>query len=318
MGKSEPRPATARPPVAASQASHIYLLPNLMTAGNLFCGFVAIMRCIEARFAALGATEASPQQLYAEAVWFIIAAVGFDSLDGRLARLGGRESLFGREFDSIADVVSFGVAPALLVVFLILSPDLNDFFRDFRVINFLIGFIYLLSAGVRLARFNVITHPLVYSNQAKYNTKDFVGLPAPAAAGVIVSLVLVINDADDVAFWTQVFLPPLMLLIAGLMVNGCAAHDARIRSAIRYPSFKQIDWDTRARFGTFVAILILAASIFFFRQVALFVGFLSYLCFGIVRHVLFLRRRRRRLREISEARGNVPSHGAANNPADSS
>lgn len=304
MGEPSSEPGSVRHAVVASRASRIYLLPNLMTAGNLFCGFVAIMRCIQARFAAMGGTEASPQQLYAEAVWFIIAAVGFDSLDGRLARLGGRESLFGREFDSIADVVSFGVAPALLVVFLILSPDLND---HFRIIGFLIGFIYLLCAGVRLARFNVITHPLIYSNQAKYNTKDFVGLPAPAAAGVIVSLVLVVNSADDVAFWALVFLPPLMVLIAFLMV-----------STVRYPSFKQVDWDTRARFGTFVAILILGASIFFYRQAALVVVFLGYLCFGIVRHMLFLRRRRLRLREISAARGNPASHVLVNNPAESS
>lgn len=303
MGAPDNGPTASRPPVGTAQASRIYLLPNLMTAGNLFCGFVAIMRCIQARFAAMGGTEASPQQLYAEAVWFIIAAVGFDSLDGRLARLGGRESLFGREFDSIADVVSFGVAPALLVTFLVLSPDLNE---HFRVVGFLIGFIYLLCAGVRLARFNVITHPLIYSNQAKYNTKDFVGLPAPAAAGVIVSLVLVINNVEDVAFWALVLLPPLMLLIAWLMV-----------SAVRYPSFKQVDWHTRARFGTFVAALILIAFIFFFRQLALVAVFLGYLGFGMVRHGSFLRRRRKRLRELSETRRQAEAEELVNKVAES-
>ncbi|RME68056.1 MAG: CDP-diacylglycerol--serine O-phosphatidyltransferase, partial [Verrucomicrobia bacterium] len=168
----EKRTAPPETPIGSAQASRIYLLPNLMTAGNLFCGFVAIIRCIQARFAVVTETGESSQHLYTEAVWFIIAAVVFDSLDGRLARLGGRESLFGREFDSIADVVSFGVAPALLVFFLILSPELSAYFRP---IGWFIGFIYLLCAAVRLSRFNVITHPLIYPNQAKYNTKDFVG-----------------------------------------------------------------------------------------------------------------------------------------------
>jgi CDP-diacylglycerol--serine O-phosphatidyltransferase len=274
-------------PLDSAQASRIYLLPNLMTAGNLFCGFIAIIRCIQARFAVMVGELDTPQQLYNEAVWFIIGAVVFDSLDGRLARLGGRESLFGKEFDSIADIVSFGVAPALLVVFLILSPDLND---HFRLSGVLIGFVYLLCAGVRLARFNVITHPLVYTNQAKYDTKDFVGLPVPAAAGMIGSLVLLLNAVDDLNNW--VFsLPPLMLLIAFLMI-----------STIRYPSFKQVGWHTRARFGTFVVFLVVAAVIFFFRQYALVLLFLAYLSFGIVRHVLMVQRRRRRMQTLGQER----------------
>lgn len=275
-------------PLGSAQASRIYLLPNLMTAGNLFCGFIAILRCIQARFAFMGGDAESPAQFYTEAVWFIIAAVVFDSLDGRLARLGGRESLFGKEFDSIADIVSFGVAPALLVVFLILPPDLNE---HFRLIGFFIGFIYLLCAGVRLARFNVITHPLIYTNQAKYNTKDFVGLPVPAAAGMIGSLVLAIIAVGDLRYWIYL-LPPLMLLISYLMV-----------STIRYPGFKQIDWHTRARFGTFLGVLIVAAFIFFFRQVALVFLFLAYILFGVARHLLGVQRRRKRLREIQESRG---------------
>jgi CDP-diacylglycerol--serine O-phosphatidyltransferase len=273
--------------LGSAQASRIYLLPNLMTAGNLFCGFLAILRCIQARFAFMGGEVDTPQQLYTEAVWFIIAAVVFDSLDGRLARLGGRESLFGKEFDSIADIVSFGVAPALLVVFLVLSPDMNEHFRR---VGFFIGFIYLLCAAVRLARFNVITHPLIYTNQAKYNTKDFVGLPVPAAAGMIVSLVLAINAVDDLRAWVYL-LPPLMLLIAYLMV-----------STIRYPSFKQFDWHTRARFGTFVIVLILAAAIYFFRQYALVLIFLAYLLFGIARHLVALQRRRRQYRSLVKLR----------------
>ena len=115
----------------------IYLLPNLMTAGNLFCGFMAIVNCIQARLAEtaltgeyLGSTHADH---YRFAVWFIFGAAAFDALDGRLARMGGRESLFGAEFDSIADVVSFGVAPTLMMFYLILSPTLSGICRSRQV-----------------------------------------------------------------------------------------------------------------------------------------------------------------------------------------
>jgi CDP-diacylglycerol--serine O-phosphatidyltransferase len=286
----------------SAQASRIYFLPNLMTAGNLFCGYVAIIRCVKAWSLRRWGGDGSPEEFYTQAVWFIFAAVVFDSLDGRLARLGGRESLFGREFDSIADIVSFGVAPALLMFYLILSPEMNPHFAPF---GWFIGFIYLLCAGVRLARFNVITHPLVYTTQAKYNTKDFVGLPVPAAAGVIVSLVLLINAVEDLKRWV-LLLPVLMVLIAFLMV-----------STIRYPSFKQVDWRTRARFGTFVVFLVLIAFIFFFHQFALVFIFLGYVLFGLGRHIMTVQRRRRLIRDKLAARHTARENAAANKPANS-
>jgi CDP-diacylglycerol---serine O-phosphatidyltransferase len=272
----------------AAQASRIYFLPNLMTAGNLFCGFLAIIKCIQASFAGPD-SPLSPAELYSHAVWFILAAVIFDSLDGRLARLGGRESLFGKEFDSIADIVSFGVAPALMVFFMILSPRQYEFFRQ---IGWFVGFIYLLCAAVRLARFNVITHPLVYSHHENYSGKDFVGLPVPAAAGMIVSLVLLLN-VYELRRWA-ILLPALMLLIAYLMV-----------STVRYPSFKDIGWRTKTRLRVFVGLLILVALAFQFPHVVLVAGFLGYIFFGVVRHartanrIAQLRRDRRAQRESS-------------------
>ena len=148
-------------PYNVTQASRIYLLPNMMTAANLFCGFMAAVNCIQARLAEsalsgeyLGVT--APDH-YRYAVYFIFGAAFFDLLDGRLARVGGRESLFGAEFDSLADVISFGMAPALLMFFLILSPSQGVVW--FRNIGWFVGFIYLLCAAMRLARFNVITNP---------------------------------------------------------------------------------------------------------------------------------------------------------------
>jgi CDP-diacylglycerol--serine O-phosphatidyltransferase len=111
----------------------IYLLPNLMTAGNLFCGFAAVLRIIEA--ALVIQQGGSAVTLYHQALTFILGACVFDLLDGRLARLGGNESPFGREFDSLADVVSFGMAPALLVYQIVL--------RDFQRTGWLIAFVYL-------------------------------------------------------------------------------------------------------------------------------------------------------------------------------
>ncbi len=253
------------------QASKIYFLPNLATALNLFCGFLSVIRCIQAKFVdnALGKP---PEELYAEAVWFILAAVFFDTLDGRLARLGGRESLFGKEFDSIADVVSFGMAPSLMVFFMILSDTQG--YPFFSKIGWFIGFIYLLCVAIRLSRFNVITHPLMDANEAN-SSKDFVGLPAPAAAGMISSLVLVLNEYELAKFSPKLslILPILMLLIAYLMV-----------SSIRYPSMKHLDWSTRMKLQTFVMVLIVCSLLFFFREIGVTLLFLSYIFYGLWGH----------------------------------
>ena len=262
-------------PYNVTQASRIYFLPNLMTAGNLFCGFIAVIYCIQARLQAVapGTYPRSSGQLYTQAVWFILAAVIFDSLDGRLARLGGRESLFGAEFDSLADVVSFGVAPALMMFFLILSPTQG--FPVFRQIGWFIGFVYLLCAAVRLARFNVITNPLLY--KPKDSSKDFVGLPVPAAAGTVVSLVLLLlhfSEDNLEVHRLALLLPLLLLMIALLMV-----------STVRYPSFKQVDWQMKTPLRTFVVIIVVAGLIFWQQEVDFVTLFLGYIFYGLVGHV---------------------------------
>ncbi len=271
----------------ATRASRIYLLPNLMTAGNLFCGFVAIIKCIQAQMAGMLGNEALSNLYYTHAVGFILAAVIFDALDGRLARLGGRESLFGKEFDSIADIVSFGIAPALMVFFLILSP--TDQYPFFQRIGWFIGFVYLLCAAVRLSRFNVITHPSVFFRERSNPTKDFIGLPVPAAAGTIASLVFFLNSHDLQR--VSIVLPVLMLLIAYLMV-----------SSIYYPSFKEIDWNTKARFRTFILIFAVAGVLYLWREIGLVLIFLSYIFYGIVRHWKQRSIRLERIRKWREAR----------------
>ena len=257
--------------IEATEASRVYFLPNVMTAGNLFCGFLAVIRCIQAKYAVAGpmVDESLAKARYTEAVWLILAAIIFDGLDGRVARLGGRESLFGKEFDSIADIVSFGMAPALLVFFLILSP--TEAYPFFRQCGWLIGFVYLLCAAVRLARFNVITHPLILRDEQE-GSGDFQGLPVPAAAGMIASLVLLLNR-HDLRAWA-IFLPILLLLIAFLMV-----------STVPYPSFKNIGWQTRTKFRTFICLLIGLVLLFQYPSIAVVGLFLSYIFFGLGRYL---------------------------------
>lgn len=242
----------------------VYLLPNLMTAGNLFCGFMAIRQIIEGMIA----KEAGVQWtlFYERSLIYILFAFVFDMLDGRLARLGGRESAFGREFDSLADIVSFGLAPALLVYKIVLA----DFPKDIQWVAGLIAFIYLLAGAMRLARFN-----LVSAQPQEKPSKDFLGFPIPAAAGLVASITLFMltyyENEKQIGNWRFV-LPFLLLLLSSLMY-----------SQILYPSFKRIDWKARRsipEFGLIVLSLLIIAKTW---RYSLAVVFLAYLAYGLVR-----------------------------------
>ncbi|MEO7413647.1 MAG: CDP-diacylglycerol--serine O-phosphatidyltransferase [Opitutaceae bacterium] len=272
--------ARRQDPYHVTQASRIYILPNLMTAGNLCCGFVAIIFCIKANYemrvaGVRLASELTPEAIgyFKMAVWLILGAAGFDTLDGRLARMGGRESLFGAEFDSLADVVSFGIAPALMVFFLILSPTQG--YPIFQQIGGFLSFVYLLCAAIRLARFNVITNPLLHRD-AKDSNKDFVGLPVPAAAGTVAALVMTLlhlaENSRDLQRWA-LGLPFLLAIIAVLMV-----------STVRYPSGKQVDLQTRTKLTTFVVLVVVVGLVFLFKEVFLLGCALVYIFFGLIRH----------------------------------
>jgi CDP-diacylglycerol--serine O-phosphatidyltransferase len=237
----------------------IYLLPNLMTAGNLFCGFAAVLRIIEGK----SGEEALASGKYKEAIAFILGACVFDLLDGRLARLGGHESPFGREFDSLADVVSFGVAPALLVYDIVL----HDFYKT----GWVIAFFYLLCGALRLARFNCIAADPSHES----SSKDFEGFPIPAAAGVIASLTLLMLWLDEgqhtIGAW-KFGLPVLMIFLSILMF-----------SRVKYPSFKAVNWRTQRSLPAFIAliaVLVATALNYQWMPAVLFVAFLLY---GFVR-----------------------------------
>jgi CDP-diacylglycerol--serine O-phosphatidyltransferase len=272
----------------AGEASHIYLLPNSLTAGNLFFGFLAILRCIQANYATDPVVISNN---YKQAVWFILFGVICDALDGRVARLGGRESLFGKEFDSIADIISFGVAPALMMIFLVLTPTV-DRYPVFLQISWLIGFVYLLCAAVRLARFNVLTHPMLPPAEQLESTNDFLGLPVPAAAGMIASLVLVIVSLEIPTIDSRslaLLIPPFMLAIAYLMVSN-----------IQYPSFKDLDWQTQTKVRSFISLILGLGTAFFFKEFFFALLFFIYIAFGPIRHLVRVYKAKNALKKSSE------------------
>jgi CDP-diacylglycerol--serine O-phosphatidyltransferase len=290
-----PNPPNPGDPYNVTNASRIFFLPNLMTAGNLCCGFVAIIFCIKANYEIRSSgiqtvSDLSPAAIgyFKQAVWLIFGAAAFDTLDGRLARMGGRESLFGAEFDSLADVVSFGLVPALLVFFLILSPTQG--YPIFQYLGGFLSFIYLLCAAIRLARFNVITNPLL-RRDAKDAGKDFVGLPVPAAAGTVASLVLALlslAESDrDIHRWAVV-LPPLLVLIAVLMI-----------STVRYPSGKKVDLQTSTSLWTFLVIVAVGGALFIFKEFGLLACTLGYIFFGLIRFWRRSRAARKTARAVS-------------------
>lgn len=259
----------------------IYLLPNLMTAGNLFCGFTATLKILEGALLQSSSPDAAADLFHA-AIWFILGACIFDLLDGRLARLGGHDSPFGREFDSLADIVSFGVAPALMVYRIVL--------QDFPNACWIIAVIYLVCGALRLARFNVIASN--HEPGAAEKTKNFTGFPIPAAAGLIASITLfmlwMVESEHQLGRWRFV-LPPLMLFLSFMMF-----------SRFQYPSFKAVNWKTKKsipRFIVIVVVLMLTAKFYEWMPAVLF---LAYLLYGFLRPWLSREWRREIEEEIGE------------------
>jgi CDP-diacylglycerol--serine O-phosphatidyltransferase len=241
----------------------IYILPNLLTAANLFCGFVALTKIVEANI------SAGDFQQIKVALGFILLACIFDLFDGRVARMGGVESPFGREFDSLADLISFGVAPAFLVHRVVLK----DVFGGHEEWGWFIASVYLLCGAFRLARFNCL------SAMRLEPTKDFLGFPIPSAAGLVASLTLFMIWWDEKEFATgrwRYVLPVLLLFLSWMMVSN-----------VRYPSFKTLDLRaTRTFTKTLVAILFLGSILIFREKILVFVlpvFFTAYLVYGFIR-----------------------------------
>jgi CDP-diacylglycerol--serine O-phosphatidyltransferase len=247
----------------------IYFLPNLLTAGNLFCGFVALTKIVEADLTPSpeGIINWMPVKL---ALGFILLACIFDLFDGRVARMGGVESPFGREFDSLADLISFGVAPAFLVHRVVFK----EVFANHPQIGWFIASIYLLCGAFRLARFNCLT---IMSGGG--GGKEFLGFPIPSAAGLVASLTLLIIhlNENERSLGPWKFVPAIVLVFLSVMMV----------STVKYPSFKSLGLRSTSTFAKAIlaalflgALLILREKILYFVLPAFFT---AYLVYGFVR-----------------------------------
>jgi CDP-diacylglycerol--serine O-phosphatidyltransferase len=249
---------------ATEKKLRIYFLPNLFTAGNLFCGFVALTKIVEADISGGNFGQIKI------ALGFILLACIFDLFDGRVARMGGVESPFGREFDSLADLISFGAAPAFLVHRIVLK----DVFTNYPQLGWFIASIYLLCGAFRLARFNCLA-----AMEGTGGGKEFLGFPIPAAAGLVASLTLLAIRLDEQGWvhskWSY-GLPVVLILLSMMMV-----------SSVKYPTFKTLDLRAKSTFMKSVVAALFIGSILILQEKILYFVlpcfFTAYLIYGFVR-----------------------------------
>jgi CDP-diacylglycerol--serine O-phosphatidyltransferase len=243
----------------------IYILPNLFTTGNLFCGFYAIISVFQEKFE--------------YAAYAIILASVFDVLDGIVARLSGAASKFGVQYDSLADLVSFGVAPALLAFSWALRP--------YGKFGWLAAFLFVACGALRLARYNVLA--------ASGETKYFKGLPIPAAASMIAVTILLYFELIETGGVKDIIILVMIYTLAFLMVSN-----------IRYFSLKELGLATRKPLSSFVfvllSVIVVAIVIAMAPALMLFCSVLFYVLAGPTRMVLAWHKKRvlRKMEPIPE------------------
>ena len=222
----------------------IYILPTVFTVGNAVCGYVSVINTIRGDYEAAG--------------WLIILAMLFDFLDGKIARLTGTTSNFGKEIDSLSDMISFGLAPSILTYMWAL--------KGVGRIGMIASILYFVAGMLRLARFNIRVDHFE-------NMKYFIGLPIPASAGSIATFVIMSENYDvDFIPHMKMFLCIYMFLLVYLMVSN-----------IPYASGKKIDLKKRKPFKILVVLLLLFFIIASYPGVILFFLFLSYVMSGLLR-----------------------------------
>ena len=270
-----------------------YALPTLFTSGNIFLGFFAILQAIQGAVAQPVSAAAAVGHLVlaAKSLGF---AVFCDGLDGGIARMTNTTSDFGRELDSLADLVTFGIAPAVLAyiwgVLSVSTPD-GVVYSHLSRGGYLVAFFYLLCGAVRLARFNVQTNPMP-KNPGRPDRKYFVGMPIPAGAALIASIVYISPTPIQSVEFSVPWL--VLIVIAGLLMV----------STWRYPSFKQIGF---AKPRSPLVVLLIAGTIFlivFWSQPVLLAMACTYVSSGILIRLGGIIRRRRRTRPAA----GIPEH----------
>lgn len=227
----------------------IYILPNIFTSLNLFCGFYSVISSIDGMFI--------------HAAVSIIIAVVFDSLDGKIARATNTTSKFGIEYDSLADLISFGLAPALMIYLWALQP--------MGRIGWLAGFLFMACGALRLARFN--THA------GTSGSDNFVGLPIPAGAAMNASIVLLFNKLNIDVNGYHVSILIMLYILSFLMV-----------SSISYNSFKKPELFRKMNFNVLVAVILILIFIASQPSIALFSLGLAYVISGPVTKVCFFKK----------------------------
>jgi CDP-diacylglycerol--serine O-phosphatidyltransferase len=245
----------------------MYILPSLFTTANIAAGFYAILQTVHG---ALG--EAWHLDHAAMAIGF---AVFFDGLDGRIARMTNTASDFGRELDSLADVIAFGVAPALLAWIWgfhllpagAMAPELH---LKITELGSIACFAFLMAGASRLARFNIAKNPEP-SNPGRPGKKYFVGMPIPAGAGVIAAIVHYSGGESVTSSWTAMIWLMMVVVIGYLMI-----------STWRFYSFKDIDFRSRRPSRLVVILGVVGVSILFFSRPVLFAIAILYTASGVL------------------------------------
>ena len=278
----------------------IYFLPNLFTTGNLFCGFLALTFIVSAPSLYDEATFAEAQMKIYWALELVLLACVFDALDGRVARMGGYESPFGREFDSLADIVSFGLVPAFLVHRIVLR---DVFHEDMQELGWFIASIYVICGALRLARFNCLSAMEDERQKEKKTaqTSEFVGFPIPAAAGLVASITyfLIWLEERDFSKGNWKFALPVLLVFLSVMMV----------SKVKYPTFKKVNLRGSRSFFFFVVAALGIGLLFTLGRKALPIAapliFIIYLTYGFIRPWL----PRRARKDIEEDVSAVESKG---------
>jgi CDP-diacylglycerol--serine O-phosphatidyltransferase len=255
----------------------MYILPSLFTAANIGAGYFALFHTL------LGTqAEAWHFDIAAKAIGVAVVA---DGLDGRIARMTNTTSDFGREFDSLADVITFGVAPAVLAYvwgFRWLNFDIGVSGLPERLgqIGLIASFLFLVAGASRLARFNIQVNPQP-SNPGRPGRKYFVGMPIPAGAGVVAATIHLAKGYPVNFWWLSLIWTALLAVVAFLMV-----------SAWRFYSFKDLNLRNRHPFWVLVLICGLFALVWFFSGPVLFIVAIAYMMSGIVTRLSAVFRRR--------------------------
>jgi len=231
----------------------VYILPNLFTTGSLFAGFYSIVATMNGD--------------YYVASWFVLVSGIFDVLDGKIARLTKTTSRFGVEYDSLSDLVAFGVAPGLLIYSWALKP--------YGKIGWLAAFLYVVCGALRLARFNVQINSV--------EAKRFVGLPIPAAASVLASCILLFYHLGAPPTFKKISILLLIYVLAFLMVSN-----------FRYFSFKDPELVKRQPFGFLVLGIFIIIVVVAKPEIFIFTLFFAYMVSGPISYLLRLLRWRKR------------------------